>query len=549
MDLTELSAAFVSLQEVFGVLEQPMIAEIVLAISTIVLGMILGKLSKKIILAFGRKADFKSQRALTSFAILFEWFVFVLAIIIALSLMGVNAAAIIIQNIIALLPPLISLFLLLFLGFIIINLVIDILSNLLYRVGLGEYLAAVDISKDILNNIFNGLKIFLYLILLTTSLNYVGLSIPSVDIIVLVLVGVIIALLGAFAFYAFKDSIRNFFAGMYIEKNLLKTGQRIKVGDLQGEVILVTNHGTLLKLPTGYNVFIPNTEILKSHIFIRRARAEINKLESIRAKFVTQLPSYCGPAAVSMALSFFGYDITQEEMGRLSETKVPGGTAPKKMISAAKKGTGNAINGVLIRYEDIYNLKDEVKSWLSEGALLLLWFKKPVVFPEKKSRSGHYVLCVGVEGDELIVMDPSTQTAGVYLVDHRLMEEAMASDYDKKSRGYIVFAKKGTSAFWRINQGLVYSDSSAYKGLSKSFERYLKRLVRKTASIHDLIAEPVSQSIKGEPSKVTPLWTPRKETRAISEELKEEQAKLEKEAAEKKEKEKKGKAKKAKKKK
>jgi hypothetical protein len=552
MDFSEVFSALATLQDVTGLLEQPLITEIVLAVATVLLGMILGKLAKRIIHFFGKSADIKNKRAIDSFSILFEWFIFVLAIIIALSFLGVNAAAIIIQNIISLLPPLISLFLLLFLGFIIINLVIDILSNLLYRVGLGEYLAAVDISKDVLNNIFSGIKIFLYLILLSSSLSYVGLNIPSIDMVVIVLLGAIIILFGALVFYAFKEVARNFIAGIFIEKNLLKTGQRVKIGEFNGEVIAVTNHGTLLKLPTGYNVFIPNKQVLESNVFIKRARAEINKLESIRANFVTQMPSYCGPAAASMALSFFGFDVTQEDLGRLSETRVPGGTAPKRIVTAVKKASGNAVNGVLIRYEDIYNLKEEVKSWLSEGGLLILWFKKPVIFPEKKSRSGHYVLCVGVEGDELIVMDPSTQTAGVYLVDHRLMEEAMASDFDRKSRGYIVLAKKGTSAFWRINQGLIFSDVAAYKGLSKSFERYLKRLLRKTASLHDLIAEPVTETIKGE-TKITPLWAPKKETAKISAELKEEQDKLEKEAQEKEEAERekkgKGKEKKAKKKK
>lgn len=503
-------------------LKDPIITNIGLAILALVIGMLLGRASKKLIFAAGKKLDVKNRRAIRSFAMLFEWFIFIIAIIAALSFLGVDAAGIVIKNMVGILPPLISLVLLLFLGVIFINLIIDLFLGLLYRVGLNEYLAAVGIHKGVVNNLFLGLKFFLYLILLSSSLNYVGLAIPSIDVIVTALIYMAVLLGGAFTFFIFKEPLTNFFAGLFIEKYLLKIGQRVTIGEHTGEVLAITNHATLLRLPTGFNVFIPNKQLLTELIFLKRARTDISKLEEIRKNYVAQLPSFCGPASAAMMLSFFGFEATQEVMGKLCGTKTPGGTTPEGLIAGVRKFTGNVVNGVLIRFEEIYNLRDEVKSWLSEGALILLWFKKPVVFPEKRSKSGHYVLCVGIEGDELVVMDPSQQTGGVYLVDYRLISEAMSKELGKKSRGYFVFAKKGTSAYWRIAHGLIYSDISAYKELSASFEKYLRRIIRRTATIQDVLSPPVSDSLAKE--RVRHVWEPKK-TEEIKEEITKQQEK------------------------
>ena len=274
--------------------------------------------------------------------------------------------------------------------------------------------------------------------------------------------------------------------------------------EVEGEVLSVSNHGVAIETSTGYNYIIPNKNIMTKEIQVKRVRSNIAKIEQLMNKFTPQLPSHCGPASAMMMLEFFGYEIAQEEMAREAKTKVPGGTEPEDLISAVKKLTNSEVRGKLIRFDEIFDLAEEVKAWIAEGALVILWYKKSVIFPDKHSQSGHYVLCVGVEGEELIVMDPSTETAGVYLVNHQVLEDAM-DQYDI-SRGYVVFARKGTSAFWRLNEGLIYSNVSSYKNLSKSFERYLKRQFRQRNLINEVISEHITPKLKTE--KVKHVWKP-----------------------------------------
>lgn len=494
----------INLTDYFAIFESAVFEQIVLAIVAILVGVIVAKLVGTIILAANKRLRFDEGKAVKSFTRLLELFIIILSIIIALNFLNVNAAQIIIQSLLQLVPSVIILLLLLFLGFIIINLVIDLIKGMFIRVGFGDYLEEVGLSIDFLSNIFLVIKIFLFLILFSVSFNFVGMSLPFIDHILIAIIYGFVVLCIAIIYYVFKDPLANLFMGIYIEKNIIKPGQSILINNEPGEVVGVNAFGTLIRLSSGYNLIIPNKDLIKEKIYTKRTRQDITKLEAIRKNFRAQLPAYCGPASACMMLSFLGYEISQEELGKLALTKNKGGTGPLKLIEAVRKATGNAMKGVLIGYDEISDLKEELKTWISEGALALLWFNKSALFKKSRGR-GHYVLCVGVEEDELIVMDPSKATAGVYLIDYRLFEEAM-SEYDKK-RGYIVFAKKGTSAYWRISEGLIYSDLSAYKELSKSFERYLKRILRKNEIVHQLLSEHVFNTM-GKREKVKRIWKP-----------------------------------------
>ncbi len=495
----------IDLADYVAILGSPIFEQIVLAILSIIVGVIVAKLLGSSIIVLNKQLKLGTGKPLRSFTRLVELFIVVVSIIIALSFLQVNAAQVIIQSLLQLTPSLIILLLLLFLGFIIINLVIDLIKSAFLRVGFTDYLSEMGLSVGFLNNFFLIIKLFLFLILFSISFNFVGISVPFIDHILIAVIYGFVLLSIALIFFIFKEPLANFFIGAYIEKGLLKPGQSIMIGKEFGEVIGVTAHGTLIRLPTGYNLLIPNKDLIKEKIYIKRTKQDISKLESIRSNFITQLPAYCGPASTAMMLRFFGYEADQEEIAKLSGTKRHGGTGPKKLIEAVRKISGNSIKGVLIGYDEITDLKEELKTWLSEGALAILWFNKPAIFKTSKGR-GHYVLCVGVEGDELIIMDPSKATAGVYLIDYRLLEEAM-SEFDRK-RGYIVFARKGTSSYWRIGEGLVYVDISAYKELSKSFERYLKRVLRKSETIHQLLSEQVFKAISAEEKRVKRVWKP-----------------------------------------
>ncbi|HLC36577.1 MAG TPA: C39 family peptidase [archaeon] len=483
-----------------------------LAVLAIVLGILIGRILKLAFIAINNRFNFVNRSAVTAFTNLLELFFLVTFTVLALGYVGVNQATIILENLLSLIPPLLSLILILFLGLIFINLFVDLIIGLFFRLGFGNYLSNIGLTNRFISNSSIVLKIFLFLIVLISSLNFVGLNIPSVELVITSVIVVFVLIAGGMTYYVFKDPMANFLLGIYIEKNLFKAGQRTRIGNFSGEILSITSHGVLIKLDSGSNILIPNKEVLSKHIYFQRANTDLSRLENIRANYVTQLRSYCGPASAAMMLNFYGFDkATQEILGNLSETKQPGGVKPNKLIEAVKQFTEGNVIGAKINFEKIYNLKEEAKNWLSEGAMLIMWFKKPVLFPEKSSKSGHYVLCVGIEGDELIIMDPSPQTSGVFLIDYRLMEEAMADYHDDRSRGYLVFGKKGTSSYWRIKEGLLYNEISAYKNLSKTFERYLTKLLRKRSTIHELLSEPVFEKMRKEKKGVKKIWDPEKE--------------------------------------
>ncbi|MFH1391153.1 MAG: C39 family peptidase [Candidatus Diapherotrites archaeon] len=486
------------------ILQDAVANETVLALGILISGVISAKIIALAILAFNDKLNLVSVASVKSLTRLIELMIFVFFTIVALDVLKVEFAKDVLVRVWDIIPAALVIILILMLGYIVINLIVDILKTFFTRIGRLDYLHEFGVSSNIINTVFFVLKLFLYLVLLSITLNYYARPVPFFDTIIAGTVFTLMFFSGALIAYSFKDYISNALLARYVEKNILKPGQRVKLQDSEGEVISVTNHGVIIETSSGYNHIIPNKVIITKELLVKRVRSNITKIEALMKNFMPQLPSYCGPASAVMMLDFFGYTITQEELAKESKTKIPGGTEPEDLINAVKKFTNSEVKGQLIRFDEIFDLAQEIKAWIAEGAMIILWYKKPVIFPEKESRSGHYVLCVGVEGEELVVMDPSNETAGVYLVNHQLLEDAM-DDYDI-SRGYFVFAKKGTSAFWRLNEGLLYGDVASYKNLSKSFERYLKRQFRQRNMINEIISEHLAPKIKEE--KVKHIWKP-----------------------------------------
>ncbi len=485
-------------------LQQATSNDTVVAVALILAGVVIAKLISIIFENLNNKLNVVSTASLRSLVRVLELMVFMIFTIVALGVLGVQFAKDFLVKIWEIVPNVIIILLLLLLGYIVVNLIIDVLKSFFVRLGRQDYLTEFGVSASMINNVFEVLKIFLYLVLLSITLNYYARPVPFFDSIITGVVFTFVFFAGALGAYSFKDYVANTLLARHVEKSILKPGQSVKFDNVEGEVINVSAHGAIIEMSSGYNYIIPNKVLLTKELQVKRARSNINKIEALMKNFTPQLPSHCGPASATMMLEFFGYHVTQEEVATEAKTKVPGGTEPQDLISAVKKFSNNEVKGHIIKYDEIFDLAQEVKAWIAEGALIVLWYKKPILFPDKESQSGHYVLCVGVEGEELIVMDPSSQTAGVYMVNHKLLEDAM-DQYDI-SRGYFIFAKKGTSAYWRLNEGLIYGNVASYKNLSKSFERYLKRQFRQRNLINELVSEHILSNFKQE--KVKHVWKP-----------------------------------------
>ena len=61
------------------------------------------------------------------------------------------------------------------------------------------------------------------------------------------------------------------------------------------------------------------------------------------------------------------------------------------------------------------------------------------------------------------------------------------SELIKGKRGYIVFAPEGTTAFYRIEEGIIYTDPSLYKDLSNKLKTELHKLTEKTGLLETVL--------------------------------------------------------------
>ena len=216
-----------------------------------------------------------------------------------------------------------------------------------------------------------------------------------------------------------------------------------------------------------------------------------------------------------MALKIFGYNEPQSKIGELANTEIGtdskgAGTKPDVMIDVVQKLTSNKVKGAWIQVEKITDLKSEARLWLNQGALLILDYKKSFLFPEAKK--AHYAVCVAVEGDELVILDPSGKKGGVYLADAEKLYMGMDtySEYLQSKRGYIVLAPEGTTAYYRIEEGLIYSDPNLYDELSNKLKSELHRLTEKTELLETVLPLRVKNFIRKwrEKDKIARLWKP-----------------------------------------
>ena len=186
------------------------------------------------------------------------------------------------------------------------------------------------------------------------------------------------------------------------------------------------------------------------------------------------------------------------------------GTRPDVLIQVTEKLTDNKVKGAWIDIDHVSELKDEIRLWLEEGALAIIDYKKSILFPE--SKKAHYAVVVAVEGDEFVVLDPSGKKGGVYLADAEKVYRGMDtySEFLQSKRGYLIFAPEGTTAFHRIEEGLIYSDPSFYTGLSQKLKKKLYSFTEKTEALETVLPVRVKNFIRKwkEKDKIARLWKP-----------------------------------------
>lgn len=411
----------------------------------------------------------------------------------------------------AALPNIISAILVIILGIIGVNIFVKFVYDFFSTLGFSKHLRNAGINKEIVKISETILKVFLYLLLFQFIMAQTNLAQSTIQELATAATWALSLLLAGLTFYGFKDLFRNFAAGLYLKNSRsVKANEKVYMDDERGELIDVSLFSTTVNTDDGYTMVAPNSKVMESKIKFKRTRSDIKTLEDMKRYFTAQDPSYCGPASAEMALNIFGFSHSQKEIGELADSEVGKGTMPEKLINAVEELTDEQVKAAYVEYDKIGKLSDELKTWFDNGALVIPNFAKPVLFPG--SETAHYSLCVGVEGDELIIVDPSADTVsgGVYYANDSEMLQAM-DEFEGRKRGYVVMAPKETTAYWRIENDLIYSDSNVYDELSKNMELRLKKIMRQGRLLKSVLPESMNTYIEkwNREEKVNRLWEPK----------------------------------------
>ena len=494
-----------------------------IAISSIILivGFIISKLGEKTITSIWRK-KYKANLERVQLAHVYGLAINIISIIIALSFLKINIKETTIFEIYAYIPFILSIILLGVLIVLVVKVISYFLDKFISTSGIKSLIREYG-QEQAFSNILHLLRYTLYIIFSLIALTSLGIDISST---VLFLKGILYPLL-IFAlillFVGMKPFIENYFAGLYLKNmNFLRIGEQVKIKEEACTIEALKTEGLILKSRDSFSVFVPYKKLYNEQLKYREIIYDLATLEKIKNHFLAQNPSYCGPASASIVLKIFGYDITQEEFGRMAKTivppqkrldgaTIPGGTHPKDLISTVERITENKVKGAWVSIDKINDLKIELKTWLDNKALIIIDYKKSFLFPEAKK--AHYSVCFSVRGDELVILDPSQKKGGVYFADIKKVYLGMNtySELLKEKRGYIVLAPKGTTAYHRLEKGLIYSDPDLYNNLSNSLTKDLNSLISHASKLEEILPKSIKKTIEDHKrkEKVTRVWRPK----------------------------------------
>ncbi|MBI2135412.1 mechanosensitive ion channel [Candidatus Woesearchaeota archaeon] len=489
--------------------------KLLVTLAIIMVGYVIARLGSQLIFAIARRKEVVSMGNVRLVK-LFRYLILIAAILAALAYLQVSFikdTTLIINflaNTYSLLPNILIVILLIVLAIAIVNLITFGLRRIFDISGISEFM--LEQKKE---HFLNGMLIFvrtvLYLFTALFLLSLFGVDISGITSALGWVFYGLAALFFLYLFFGTRTMVENLIAGIYLRMSgSFKLGQKVKVEGAEGSIKSISNQGVSIKSDSGYITFIPNREFVKKEISFKNIETDLDTLEKIKSYYVEQKPSYCGPACASMILRIFGYNEPQSKIGELSKTEVGAGTKPDVLIGVVQQLTKDKVKGAWINVERITNLKDEIRLWLNQGALIIVDYKKSFLFPE--SNKAHYAVCVAVEGDELVILDPSGKKGGVYLADAEKVHRGMDtySELLKAKRGYIVFAPEGTTAFYRIEEGLIYADPSLYEDLSNRLKSELYKLTEKTELLETVLPLRVKGFIRKwrEKDKIARLWKP-----------------------------------------
>ena len=114
--------------------------------------------------------------------------------------------------------------------------------------------------------------------------------------------------------------------------------------------------------------------------------------ESLAIPTVGQSDGMCGPASLKAALQFYGVEVPEPVLKRLSDATTKDGASPQGLAQAAIELGFKAEVREHVTFE-------ELRAWVAEGvAVIVDWFDQNM---------GHYSVVKDVTDKDIVLMDPS----------------------------------------------------------------------------------------------------------------------------------------------
>ncbi len=444
------------------------------------------------------------QRARTPGQIV-RYGVWAVTLVVAMVYINASVATGLLSRIAGYVPRTVTAVLLVLLGVIIVRGVLAVVRLVVTKMQVLDEAAEMGVSAKVVSLFVAAVQVFLYLLVVELALIQLGASPTLLNSTLTAAAYGVVVLLVLLGFYGFRDLVKDYAAGIYLRSaEVMEPGKRVKIGDEAGEIREIKPFNTMISTDSGYFMLSPNAHLMGRNVLFKRVRAEIETLEDIKDFFVTEDAPYQGAASAEMSLAMFGFNISQGDLSEEIEDDTPAALG-----RAVETLTDEEVRAAVVDADKVTDLGDECKVWFNNEALLLPYFDKTVLFPGTEQEE-HYALCVGVEGEELLLIDPTTgETGGVYYVDAAELGQAMAA---ADSGGYLVVAPRGTTGYWRIKNDLIYSSLSLYQQLSKSLEVQLNKILRRGEVLRFIVPDTVEEFVEqwrdDRGRSVTRMWSP-----------------------------------------
>ncbi len=468
--------------------------------------LVMGHLGVKLVNILGRKYWANRSQDLTKKDVenryeVLEYLSYILdagVLLLALLYINTGLSTQVLSSLSGYVPRVLSAVLVAVLGFIAINLATRLSREMLRNLGTESYMNELGLSGGSIDLLGGLLKGFLYLLLMQLALTELNIGSTFVDELVTASSWAAAFLIAGLVFYGFKDLFENYAAGIYLKNTRnVRPGEEAEIDGEIAEVQKVSLFSTSLDTMEGRTIVVPNQRMMDSKMAFKRTQSDLETLEDIKEYFVAEGTETSGPASIVMALEIFGYRATQKQISQKIES-----SSPEEIEEAVSQATESEVKTAFVEKDKITDLAAELKTWFNDGGLVSMTIEKSKIFPE--SDGEQFVLCVGVENREILVVDP-VKDAGVYYVEREKLRKAIAED-----SGYYVLAPQGTTAFWRIKNDLIYSDRNYYDELSKTLESRLTKIMRQGRLMQESMPESVSSYMEKwrKNGDVTHLWSP-----------------------------------------